>query len=81
MATGENGVTYGVGASAEKMNVGPAVNANSKLTPEGKVIDKDGNTVFDPSVDAVEITQPDPEIDYHKGVGLPSEDAEPEAGA
>lgn len=73
MATGNAAKTYGVGPGAEKLNVGPATGTNSKLNADGTVTDKDGEVVFDPKDDAVELKQADPDIDYVAGVGLPSD--------
>jgi len=80
MATGGNGVTYGVGPAAKKLNTGPAVDTVSVLQPDGSV-KVDGKVVFDPSKDAVEVNLPDPDIDYVAGVGADTrEDSQPVAG-
>lgn len=72
MATGANGKNYGVGDAADKMNVGPNTGVKAVLDNEGKVR-VDGEVVFDPKEDLVELNMPDPEIDYASAVGLPEE--------
>jgi hypothetical protein len=51
-------VTFGVGPSASRQNVGPNVNMNSKMALSGKVYDR-GVKVFDPAVNKVEQIQDD----------------------
>jgi hypothetical protein len=55
---GEKAKTYGVGPSAEKKNVGQDINAFSRQDEYGKVYE-DGDVVFDPTDDAIEIEQED----------------------
>ncbi len=73
MVAGNPGKTYGVGAAAYKMNVGPATSVIAKLNADGSV-DVAGDTVFDPATDGLELQQADPTIDYAAGVGLPEEE-------
>lgn len=67
---------YGVGPSAEKMNVGLPHSQVSRMEPTGKVVDKDGETVFDPETDGLKVRTDDPDIDYADEVGLPAEEEE-----
>jgi hypothetical protein len=53
--------TFGVGDSAEKLNIGATVNADSKLHDDGSVTDK-GETVFDPKEDKVKLIQKDGDL-------------------
>ncbi len=71
MAAGNPGKTYGVGASAYKMNTGPNVSVIAVLTASGQV-KVAGSTVFDPATNGVELQQADPAtgINYAASVGL-----------
>lgn len=53
--------TYGAGPSTSGKNVGPDHSTVSKLGPYGKVYDKNGDLVFDPTVNMVEQIDPDAE--------------------
>lgn len=61
--------TYGTGDSAEKLNVGLDHSQDSTMLPGGKVVNKNGDTVFDPEDDAVEVKTPD-----RHGEGAPEND-------
>lgn len=50
--------TYGIGPSTEGPNTGIDVDQKSTLEADGKVIDKNGDVVFDPSEDAIELKDP-----------------------
>lgn len=51
-------MSFGVGPSAERRNVGPNKNMNSKMDARGRVYD-DGVLVFDPTVNQIEQIQDD----------------------
>lgn len=53
--------TYGVGPSAEKLNIGASHSTVSVLHDDGTVT-VDGKTVFDPSTDPIEIDEQDGEL-------------------
>lgn len=50
--------TYGVGPSTAGPNWGVKTGAVSVMDATGKVVDKTGDTVFDPSEDAVALVDP-----------------------
>lgn len=52
-------VTYGVGPAVAGKNVGPEHSTVSRLGPYGRVYNKDGELVFDPTVSLVEQIDPD----------------------
>lgn len=60
--------TYGVGDAAKKENTGIPVGQDSRQQPGGKVLNKEGETVFDPADDTVELKTGDEHPGHTDGV-------------